>query len=392
MNAAVVKRFPCSTFSCKSSSLCCPALRHPTLLTYCLSSDKGDGRKMNSQLISEGSDPLLAPFLGARDEATAESLLAALIHEHADPVIAKILKTKLRVSLNGSQGNEQNQDALDIASELRATLIADLRSVQQDRNKKSIASFPDFVAHKTYSACADYFREKNPRRWRLKNLLRYQLKQNPRFALWKAENNRWYAGLSEWQGTAGDSVPGQLSAAIQESFAARHADDVTPIELLNAVFARAGRPLEFDRVVALSAEFWRITDSPSESVDNPEREPDKDLVNSTPGVDLLLEQRLYLDQLWQQVCELPVLQRAALLLNLRDAQGGSAIFFIPYLDIASRQQIAEILGLPVAEFLALWNELPLDDARIAEMFGVTRQQVINLRKTARERLLRRMKK
>jgi hypothetical protein len=347
---------------------------------------------MNSQLISEGSDPLLAPFLGARDEATAESLLAALIHEHADPVIAKILKTKLRVSLNGSQGNEQNQDALDIASELRATLIADLRSVQQDRNKKSIASFPDFVAHKTYSACADYFREKNPRRWRLKNLLRYQLKQNPRFALWKAENNRWYAGLSEWQGTAGDSVPGQLSAAIQESFAARHADDVTPIELLNAVFARAGRPLEFDRVVALSAEFWRITDSPSESVDNPEREPDKDLVNSTPGVDLLLEQRLYLDQLWQQVCELPVLQRAALLLNLRDAQGGSAIFFIPYLDIASRQQIAEILGLPVAEFLALWNELPLDDARIAEMFGVTRQQVINLRKTARERLLRRMKK
>ena len=348
---------------------------------------------MDAQLIVEESDPLLASFLGALDEASAESLLAALIHEHADPVIAKILKAKLRVSLHGSQANEENQDALDIASELRAALIADLRSVQQDRSKKSIASFPDYVAHKTYSACADYFREKNPRRWRLKNLLRYQLKQNSQFALWKSDNNRWYAGLSEWQGTAEDSaMPGQLSAAIEESFALRHADDVTPLELLHAVFARAGRPLEFDRLVALSAEFWRITDSPSESVDDPEREPDKDLVNSTPGVDVLLEQRLYLEMLWLQVCELPVLQRAALLLNLRDAQGGSAIFFIPHLGIASRKQIAEILGLPAAEFLALWNELPLDDARIAQMFGVTRQQVINLRKTARERLLRRMKR
>ena len=182
------------------------------------------------------------------------------------------------------------------------------------------------------------------------------------------------------------------SGVILEMFPKKHGRDVPPVELLTAIFERAAHPVEFERLVALAAEFWQITDSPLESVDNPEREPDKESINLTPGVDVLLEQRLYLEKLWSEVCELPVLQRAALLLNLRDAQGGSAIFFIPHLGIASQKQIAEILGLPEQEFSTLWNDLPLDDARIAEMFGVTRQQVINLRKTARERLVRRMKK
>jgi hypothetical protein len=262
---------------------------------------------MSEPLIVEGGDPLLLPFLQARDQATAEGLLTELIQECADPIIAKILKNKLRVSLNNSQGNPQNQDALDIASELRATLIADLRAVQQHPDQKSITSFPDYVAHKTYSACADYFREKNPRRWRLKNLLRYQLNHNPQFALWKAENNRWYAGVREWRGTTGDdnsSKPLPLCSIILEMFPQKHGQDVPPVELLTAIFERAAQPVDFERLVALSAEFWQITDSPLESVDNPERVPAKESINLTPGVDVLIEQRLYLEKLWIEVCEL----------------------------------------------------------------------------------------
>lgn len=350
---------------------------------------------MNEQLTVERCDALLLPFMEARDHLIAESLLTQLIQEHADPIIAKILKSKLRVSLSGSHGTQENQDALEIASELRATLIADLRALQQRPNQKTIKSFPDYVAIKTYSACADYFRERNPRRRRLKNLLRYQLKQNSRFALWKAEDNSWYAGLSEWRGTmnAGASAsPPSSASKILESFPEKHAQDVAPAELLTAIFADIGHAIEFERVVSLAAEVWNITDSAPESVDSPDREASAELLNSTPGVDLLLEQRLYLEKLWNEVCQLPVLQRAALLLNLRDAEGGSAIFFISYLGIASHAQIAANLNLPDEEFSALWNDLPLDDSRIATMFGISRQQVINLRKTARERLRRRMEK
>jgi len=38
----------------------------------------------------------------------------------------------------------------------------------------------------------------------------------------------------------------------------------------------------------------------------------------------------------------------------------------------------------------LWNSLPLDDHAIAARLGITRQQVINLRRAARERLARRL--
>ncbi len=46
--------------------------------------------------------------------------------------------------------------------------------------------------------------------------------------------------------------------------------------------------------------------------------------------------------------------------------------------------------MPLDKFTLLWNDLPLEDSSIAELLGATRQQVINLRKCARERLERRM--
>jgi hypothetical protein len=343
---------------------------------------------MNQSLIVEASDPLLLPFLEATDHAHAQRLLAELIQEQADPIIALIIKSKLRVSVNGSRGDQLNQDALDIASELRSTLIADLRSLQHRPEEKRINSFPDYVAVKTYSACADYFREKNPQRWRLKNRLRYQLKRNSRFALWKAEDNRWYAGFSEWASFAGAKVPTDTSIP-----PAKPVDkERSSTELLTAIFERAERPVEFDTVVSLAAAEWNITDAPHQSLETTEDASAIESVSREPGVDLLFEQRLYLERLWSELCELPVLQRAALLLNLRDANGGSAIFFIPHLAIASQNELAQVLEMPPEKFGALWNKLPLGDAEIAEILGVNRQQVINLRKTARERLLRRMEK
>lgn len=338
---------------------------------------------MNEALTIQGCDALLLPFLRANDPSVAEHLLAEIIQEHADPVIAKILKSKLRVSLNGSHGSKENQDALEIAAELRAALINDLRAVQQQRDQKTITSFQDYVAVKTYSACADYFREKNPRRWRLKNALRYQLKHDPRLALWKAEDNRWYAGLREWQNGVVAANP--LPSAVRKSVA-----DIPLSDLLMEIFGSTATPLEFERVVTLAAEALSITDARPESLESDDHETVFHELPSAPGVDLLLEQRIYLEQLWTEVCRLPALQRAALLLNLRDAQGGSAIFFIPLLEIASQQQIAECLALSAEDFAAVWHELPLDDARIANRLDITRQQVINLRKTARERLQRRM--
>jgi hypothetical protein len=94
--------------------------------------------------------------------------------------------------------------------------------------------------------------------------------------------------------------------------------------------------------------------------------------------------------LWAEICELPPRQRAALLLNLRDAHE-DVISLLLLTGAATLRQIAGAMGTPVEQFAELWRQLPLDDLAIAARLGVTRQQVINLRKAARERLGRRMK-
>jgi hypothetical protein len=52
------------------------------------------------------------------------------------------------------------------------------------------------------------------------------------------------------------------------------------------------------------------------------------------------------------------------------------------------RQLASALEISVDNLAQMWNELPLEDARIAQLLGLTRQQVINARKSGRERLAR----
>jgi hypothetical protein len=62
----------------------------------------------------------------------------------------------------------------------------------------------------------------------------------------------------------------------------------------------------------------------------------------------------------------------------------------PVTGIASVRAIAGTLELPVEELAHLWQKLPLDDNTLSERLGCTRQQVINLRMSARKRLTHRL--
>jgi RNA polymerase sigma factor (sigma-70 family) len=110
-----------------------------------------------------------------------------------------------------------------------------------------------------------------------------------------------------------------------------------------------------------------------------------------PGAAVALARQDALRALWVEIQALPPRQSAALLLNLRDRQGRDAVALLPLTGTASLREIARALGMAPEVFAGLWNQLPLDDRAIAGLLGVTRQQVINLRKSARERLARRLK-
>ena len=78
------------------------------------------------------------------------------------------------------------------------------------------------------------------------------------------------------------------------------------------------------------------------------------------------------------------------LLNLRDSQQRDALMLLPLTGVAGLPEMSAVLELSLNELAVLWNRLPLDDLSIARLLGVSRQQVINLRKSARQRLIRRM--
>ena len=93
-------------------------------------------------------------------------------------------------------------------------------------------------------------------------------------------------------------------------------------------------------------------------------------------------------RLWQEIRQLPLRQRIALLLNLPD--NGLPLFIIT--GVATLPELARELEWTEIRLAEAWTELPYDDARIGALLGVSSQQVINLRKSARARLQRRMKK
>jgi len=160
-------------------------------------------------------------------------------------------------------------------------------------------------------------------------------------------------------------------------------------DLLTTIFSVAHAPLELDQLTELTAGLWGVEDHSAEPVDGNTLLDERLHADINPAT--IIERRQSLELLWREICQLPRRQRVALLLNLRNPHGINVITLLPATGVATFEQIAVALEIPIAEFEQLWAQLPLDDLYLADYLGATRQQVINLRKTARERLLKRMK-
>ncbi|HET9713620.1 MAG TPA: hypothetical protein VFP64_17145 [Pyrinomonadaceae bacterium] len=337
-------------------------------------------------------DHLLLQFVEAKDEEQADLWLVTLIDEHAVPIVREILGSSLRFPLNNN-GAASTQDANDLFNDIITNLLSRLRNIRSNRAPGAITDFRGYIAATAYNACNLYLRQKYPRRSRLKNRLRYLLSHDETFALWTNEASGLICGFAQWR-NKGAASPQRVFAKIRQDpaewiqtagLASVGIERAQLSNLLSALFQSCGSPLQLDDLVNIVADICYEKDQPDESLDTMTQ-----LADPTLDFGIVLEQQHMLALLWQEVCELPCRQRLALLLNFKDARGQDLLSLLPYTRTATIEQIAEAIDLPLVEFLRLWNKLPLDDATIAGLLGATRQQVINLRKCARERLERRM--
>ena len=354
------------------------------------------------QNVSQQNDALLLPYLRAEECAESEELLSRLIAEHAEPIIRNVIRSTLRVSLGPNDGSHRNQNALEIAGDVRALLIAEVSALKSNPGAKVIGSFRSYVAVTTYHACYEHLRREHPQRAQLKEKIRYLLTHHPAFALWAGEDKEWLGGFEFWRGQGevepprrGDSLRLLYDSpqALNETGVLRCGPHDAPLaDLLTAIFKWSGAPVYFNDLITAIARLQRL-DAQAPTHASAEEQFDARQEQPDPRADVSaeLEQRLYLQKLWAEIGRLPLAQRTALLLNLRDSQGRDCIRLFQLTGTATLRHVAAALDVSAEELAGLWNDLPLDDATIARRLGLTRQQVINLRKSARKRLARRMR-
>ena len=113
-------------------------------------------------------------------------------------------------------------------------------------------------------------------------------------------------------------------------------------------------------------------------------------IDDAASVESSLVYRSALAAVWQEVTLLPPRQRIALLLGLADETGSAVTSLLILLRIVTFDKLATAVEMASSELAAIWDQLPLPDLAIAKRLALSRQQVINLRKSARERLARRL--
>jgi DNA-directed RNA polymerase specialized sigma24 family protein len=340
-------------------------------------------------------DPLLAAFLGAPDLEKARMELGDLLERHVTPVVRAVIRGQLGADARLLEG----QDREDVLSGVMLRLAAHLWPLRSTEGRTPIADFLAYAAATTHNACHAFVRRRFPERARMRSRLRYVLSRDPGLALWQGASGEWLCGLSAWRGrpTAPDSVQrlddmrarlGRLSAGQATRPAAAHL-----IDLLWALLKGLRGPCRFDDLAAAIGDTQGLPGATAGLEADGARHPEPArLADPGPTPAESAEQREFLERLWGEVRLLPLNQRWALLLNLRDPEGGGMIGLFPLTGVASVPEIAAALEMEEERLTATWPDLPCDDAWIAGELGVTRRQVINLRKCARERLARRMRR
>lgn len=347
--------------------------------------------------LPSNTDPLLEPLLLAASGEQVDAFLSQLITTHIEPVVKGVIRYKLHFN---SHHAVEEAEAHDIRQEVTVQLLTALQKLRQQPQIHSISNVRGLAATMAHRACSRWMRRQFPERHALKNRLHYLLTRQSGFALWQNENQKLMAGFAAWQEQKAATPTNnerlksltddeRLLAQIRMLQTGRPQAESSNI--LAAIFNHLGGPIEFDELIVALAALLSIRDQPVESTDQNENAIALTAAGGERDTAWQVEKRIFLQRLWEEVGQLPQNQRAALLLNLRDVDGRGCIALFPAAGIATVRQLAEMLGMSAEEFGELWNELPLEDARIAERLRLTRQQVINSRKSARERLKRRLK-
>lgn len=287
----------------------------------------------------------------------------------AEPLIRRIVGWRL-------SGTASLQDREDVAGDILLDLVARFDAVRRGESEP-VADLTGYAAVASHHGCDRYLRRRFPQRYRLATRIRYLIETVAEYEIWQepegficaAAGQRGKVKVAEPRPGWASQVP--LAGNANES------------RVVAAIFAHLNAPLRLSELVDAVALLLNVSDQTAST-------SDIEVAGAAHNREDQIYHRQLLARLWSEIAQLPQPQRVALLFNLRDDHGDSVLPGLPGSGVASLRDIARVLELPAEELAGLWKDLPLSDLAIAARLGISRQQVINLRKAARQRLGRRI--
>jgi hypothetical protein len=330
---------------------------------------------MDSTPDAADRDPLLAPFVAARSDDAARRILKDVLAREAVPRLREVVRGQ---ALAGDPGAAAELEELEHAALLRLT-----QEVWRQRaGDAPILFLDDHAIRAALGVCEERLRLRRPRRARLQTRLRYVFRHDPALALWERLDGGWACGAAAWRGhdrvLAWPAIAA-LRSEIASAGPARADDAAEVIQIAHAIVNALGAPARLEDVVTLAADALGQAEAPLPAAPPPP-DPAEPPLHGQP----------FLQRAWAEVGALPRRQRIAVLLNLVGPPTGDLLAALVADGVVPRAAMAAALDVEAGALDALLAALPFSDRAIAARLQITRRQALALRRSARERLARRL--
>lgn len=348
--------------------------------------------------VSEKNDPMLLPYLEARDEAEAKRHLGRLLEAVAFPVLDGVLRSKLgSAQMSGSAGSARapREESEDLRGEMVARLIEKLARVREGDRDEAIGDFRAYAGTIAYSVVNQHWRRQYPRRFSLENQVRYLLEQTEGLALWQDDKRVWTCGFLAWRSRPAlergrlrvQEISQNPAAFEREALGQESAQRMSPVRLMAALFNHCGGPVPLDGVVSALAALWDIRDLPQQALpeqDEPPLERTQGLHEDEVGKEVVA--KFNIKTYWMEMAQLPPRQVVSLVLDTQE----NMVRLLMDEGAVSPTALLRATELSAELLTSCLPNLPLKDAEIASLLGITSNYVAKMRVVSRQHLAARI--